>query len=171
MAVCGLSLRRGSSESCKTLEQKFLFQIGTLNPHVIHERFSFTNLFLFSRHHTPTNSVTPLSAYKPTHDQQFLQFYSLRWPIYVFNPVVNTKSKAKEACLHYRHCPRFRIEWVYYNLSFSCQYLFMIGCLYQCDTGLPAVGNCSFMNYYCSLRNYESTFFKALKEGTSSDCG
>ena len=32
-----------------------------------------SNLFLFSRHHTPTNSVTPLSAYKPTHNPQFLQ--------------------------------------------------------------------------------------------------
>ena len=28
MAVCGLSLHLGSSESRKTLEQKFIFQIG-----------------------------------------------------------------------------------------------------------------------------------------------
>ena len=41
MAVCGLSLHLGISESCKTLEQKFIFQIGTLNPHGINERFSF----------------------------------------------------------------------------------------------------------------------------------
>ena len=41
MAVCGLSLHLGSSESRKTLEQKFIFQIGTLNPHRINERFSF----------------------------------------------------------------------------------------------------------------------------------
>ena len=27
--------------SRKTLEQKFIFQIGTLNPHRINERFSF----------------------------------------------------------------------------------------------------------------------------------
>ena len=40
-AVCGLSLHLGSSESCKTLEQKYIFQIGTLNPHGINERFSF----------------------------------------------------------------------------------------------------------------------------------
>ena len=39
MAVCGLSLHLGSSESRKTLEQKFIFQIGTLNPHGINERF------------------------------------------------------------------------------------------------------------------------------------
>ena len=41
MAVCGLSLHLGSSESRKTLEQKFIFQIGTLNPHGVNERFSF----------------------------------------------------------------------------------------------------------------------------------
>ena len=40
-AVFGLSLHLGSSESRKTLEQKFIFQIGTLNPHSINERFSF----------------------------------------------------------------------------------------------------------------------------------
>ena len=47
-AVCGLSLHLGSSESCKTLEQKFLFQIGTLNPHSINERFSFSKFILVS---------------------------------------------------------------------------------------------------------------------------
>ena len=31
LRVCGLSLHLGSSKSCKTLEQKFIFQIGTLN--------------------------------------------------------------------------------------------------------------------------------------------
>ena len=41
MAVCGLSLHQGSTESRKTLEQKFIFQIGTLNPNGINERFSF----------------------------------------------------------------------------------------------------------------------------------
>ena len=41
VAVCGLSLHLGSSESRKTLEQKFIFQIGTLNPHGINSRFSF----------------------------------------------------------------------------------------------------------------------------------
>ena len=42
MAVCGLPLHLGGSESRKTLEQKFIFQIGTLSPYVINERFSFT---------------------------------------------------------------------------------------------------------------------------------
>ena len=41
VAVCGLSLHLGSSVSCKTLEQKFIFQIGTLNPHGINSRLSF----------------------------------------------------------------------------------------------------------------------------------
>ena len=41
MAVYSLFLHLGSSESRKTLEQKFIFQIGTLNPHGINERFSF----------------------------------------------------------------------------------------------------------------------------------
>ena len=41
MAICGLSLHQGATESRKNLEQKFIFQIGTLNPHGINERFSF----------------------------------------------------------------------------------------------------------------------------------
>ena len=40
MAVCGLSSHLDSSERRKTLEQKFIFQIATLNPHV-NARFSF----------------------------------------------------------------------------------------------------------------------------------
>ena len=41
MAICCLSLHLGTTESRKNLEQKFIFQIGTLNPHGINERFSF----------------------------------------------------------------------------------------------------------------------------------
>ena len=41
MAICGLSLHLGNPESRKTLEQKFIFQIGILNPIGINERFSF----------------------------------------------------------------------------------------------------------------------------------
>ena len=33
--------RAQQTASRKTLEQKFIFQIGTLNPHGINERFSF----------------------------------------------------------------------------------------------------------------------------------
>ena len=39
MAVCGLSLHLAISESRKTLEQKFIFQISSFNPHSINERF------------------------------------------------------------------------------------------------------------------------------------
>ena len=35
--------------------------------------FHSTNLFLFSRHHIPNNSVAPLSAFKLTHKPQILQ--------------------------------------------------------------------------------------------------
>ena len=41
MVVWSLSLHQGNTESRKTLEQKFIFQIGTLNPSGINERFSF----------------------------------------------------------------------------------------------------------------------------------
>jgi len=41
MAICRVYLHQGSTENRKTLEQKFIFQIGTLNPNGINERFSF----------------------------------------------------------------------------------------------------------------------------------
>ena len=49
MAVYGLPLHVGSSESRKTVEQKIIFQIGILNLQGIDERFSFNWLiFVFS---------------------------------------------------------------------------------------------------------------------------
>ena len=62
MAVCSLSLHLGSSESRKTLEQKFIYQIGTLNRHGINKRFSFNLFILVFRQHIPTNSVAPFSV-------------------------------------------------------------------------------------------------------------
>jgi len=41
MTICGPSLHQGNTESRKNLQQKVIFQIGTLNPHGINERFSF----------------------------------------------------------------------------------------------------------------------------------
>ena len=41
MTVYGLSLHHGNTESSKNLEQKFIFQLGTLSPHGINERLSF----------------------------------------------------------------------------------------------------------------------------------
>ena len=63
MAVCSLSLHLGSSESRQKLEQTFIFQIGTLNPNGINERFSF-NQFLF---------LFLVTICKPTHNPEFLQ--------------------------------------------------------------------------------------------------
>ena len=52
LAICGLSLHLGTTESRKNLEQKFIFQIGALNPHGINERY-------FSHYHVTTNIVAP----------------------------------------------------------------------------------------------------------------
>ena len=41
MTICGLSLHHGNTESCKTLDQKFIFRLGTLSPHGIYEHLSF----------------------------------------------------------------------------------------------------------------------------------
>ena len=41
MSICSLSLHQGTKDSRKNLEQRFIFQIGTLNPHGINGRFSF----------------------------------------------------------------------------------------------------------------------------------
>ena len=38
MTICGLSLHQGSTESRKNLRQKFIFQIGTLNPILLGRR-------------------------------------------------------------------------------------------------------------------------------------
>ena len=40
MAVCGLSLHLGSLALLQNISTKIFFQIGTLNPHGINERFS-----------------------------------------------------------------------------------------------------------------------------------
>ena len=40
MTICGLSLHHGNTESRKSLQQKFIFQLGTLSPHGINECLS-----------------------------------------------------------------------------------------------------------------------------------
>ncbi len=47
----------------------------------------------------------------------------------------------------------------------------LLGCLQQCDADLPAVGNCSFLEYYCTLREYESYFLKKAYKEPTADCG
>ena len=44
MVVCGLSLHQGGTESRKTIEQKVIFQIGTLSPNGINDRTLFIQL-------------------------------------------------------------------------------------------------------------------------------
>ena len=41
MTICGLYLHHGNTESRKNLEQKLIFQLGTLSPHGINECLSF----------------------------------------------------------------------------------------------------------------------------------
>ena len=41
MTIYGLSLQHGNTGGRKSLEQKFIFQLGTLSPHGINERLSF----------------------------------------------------------------------------------------------------------------------------------
>ena len=41
MTICGLSLYHGNTESRKSLEQEFIFQLGALSPHGINEPLSF----------------------------------------------------------------------------------------------------------------------------------
>ena len=66
IAVCGLSLHLGSSESRKTLGKKLSLTSAHLISTVSTSAFHLTNLFLFSRHHIPTNCVVPFFAYKNT---------------------------------------------------------------------------------------------------------
>lgn len=47
----------------------------------------------------------------------------------------------------------------------------VLGFLQRFGAGQSAVGSCSFMDYYCTLRDYESLFFKTLYEDPSADCG
>ena len=67
MAVCSRSLCQGRTESRKTVEQKFNFQIDNLNPQGINKRFSFHVFCRFSRQHAPTNNVAP--SYGMNHTQ------------------------------------------------------------------------------------------------------
>ena len=71
MAVCGLSLQLGSSESCE-----FSFEIGTLNPHGINERFSFNyfRLFFCVTMFPPIASLHFLPRYTHTHTHTISPF-------------------------------------------------------------------------------------------------
>jgi len=64
------SLHLGILKSRKTLES-LSFKSALLIPLVSRNAFHSTNLFMFSHRYVPTNSVAPLSPYKPTHNPQF----------------------------------------------------------------------------------------------------
>ena len=75
MAVCGLSLHQGSTESRKTLEQKFIFQIGALIILTVSTNtFHSTNLFCWRSNARNVSFQI-----------------SLWWPIYIINSVDKTK--------------------------------------------------------------------------------
>ena len=60
MAVCGLSLHQGNTESPQTLEKIFFFKSALLIFTVSTNAFHSTNLFCcFSRYQAPTNSGAP----------------------------------------------------------------------------------------------------------------
>ena len=64
-----LAVRKAAKHQNKNLSSKSALLIPTVSTSAFHS----TNLFLFSYHHIPTNSVAPLFAYKPTHNPKFLQ--------------------------------------------------------------------------------------------------
>ena len=92
MAVCGLSLHLGSSESRKTLEQKFIFQIGTLNPHGINERFYGRHLSL--------NYTEPLWTHL---NQERENVYPFRAQGRIGSTAVLNSNATRGAPLHFRY--------------------------------------------------------------------
>ena len=90
-AICGPSLLNGGTESCTNLEQKFIFQIGILNPRGINERFWFNQfIFVYLFHsislfisfyvnmQVSTNSVTPSSPLWPNTTHNFPPFAPMK---------------------------------------------------------------------------------------------
>ena len=73
--ICGLYLHHGNTESRKNLEQKLIFQLGTLSPHGNMNASHSTNLFTTSFDHIFTNDKAPLHSYINHNNPQSL--YSL----------------------------------------------------------------------------------------------
>ena len=74
MTICGLSLHHENTESRKSLEQKFIFQLGTLSPHGMNASHS-TNLFTDSCDHISTNGKAPLHSHINHNTPQFLYLF------------------------------------------------------------------------------------------------
>ena len=63
------AVRRAAKLQNKDLPSRSALFIPTVSTNAFHS----ANLFLFSHHHIPTNSVAPFSSFKYTHNSQFLQ--------------------------------------------------------------------------------------------------
>ena len=63
------AVRRAAKLQNKDLSFRLALFIPTVSTNALHS----ANLFLFSRHHIPTNSVPPFCSYKYIHNSQFLQ--------------------------------------------------------------------------------------------------
>ena len=75
MTICGLSFHHGNTESPKSLEQKFIFQLGTLSHTELMNTSHSTNLFTNSCDHISTNGKVPVCSHINHNTPQFL--YSL----------------------------------------------------------------------------------------------
>ena len=60
-------------KAVKLCYKNLSFQSAHLIPNESTSALNSTNLFLFSRHHIPSNSIAPFSSYKHTQNPQFLQ--------------------------------------------------------------------------------------------------
>jgi len=109
MTVCGLSLHQGNTKSRKKLEQKFIFQIGTLNPHGINERFSFNQLFLFINFFAmflATSSVAPPFYIYTKCNPQFFNLlrrraYALETSAFILSTVANLTYQIQMFVFHH----------------------------------------------------------------------
>ena len=78
MTICGLFLHHRNTESCKNLEQKFIFQLGTVHTMLMRSMNTShsTNLFTNSCNHISTNGKAP-----PQSINQSIQFGSEFIPV------------------------------------------------------------------------------------------
>ena len=124
MAICGLSLHQGATES--HLEQNSSSKSAHLIPTVLTNAFHLTNVFLFSRCHVTTNSVAPPPPYKlhttnnsPIRSDEGLTLETpafripVRWSIYIINSVDKTKFL-------YTTPPPTQHQSFFRNYSLSC---------------------------------------------------
>ena len=65
MAICGLSLHQGSTESRKTLEQNLFFKSALFLTVPTSASHSTNLCSCFSRYHGPTNSIASFFLFKP----------------------------------------------------------------------------------------------------------